>query len=355
MRILVTGHLGYIGTVLTPLLLRAGHEVLGVDTDLYERCTFGGGLPVLPMLRKDIRVLEVEDLAGFEAVVHLAGLSNDPLGDLDPGLTDKINHVASVRLASIAKQAGVGRFVFSSSCSNYGAAGDDFLDETSAFNPVTPYGVSKVATERDVSTMADATFSPTFLRSATAYGVSPRLRFDLVLNNLVAWAYTTKRVYLKSDGTPWRPVVHIEDISRAFLAVLEAPINLIHNQAFNVGRTGENYRIRELADIVHETVPGCSVEYASEAAPDKRCYRVNCNKIAEALPRFQPQWDVRKGVRELYDSYVRFGLTLDDFEGVRYKRVAHIKELIRTGAVDKGLRRSDIVCQERPSVLSVAV
>jgi nucleoside-diphosphate-sugar epimerase len=354
MRILVTGHLGYIGTVLEPMLSRAGHEVLGVDSDLYEQCTFGEGMPCLPTLRKDIRDLEVEDLEGFEAVVHLAGLSNDPLGDLDPALTDSINHLASVRLANIAKQAGVGRFVFSSSCSNYGAAGDDFLNETSAFNPVTPYGVSKVQTEQDVSKMADDTFSPTFLRSATAYGVSPRLRFDLVLNNLVAWAYTTGRVYLKSDGTPWRPVVHIEDISRAFLAVLEAPINLIHNEAFNVGRTEENYRIRELAEIVHQTVPNCKVEYAPEAGPDKRCYRVDCSKIATTLVGFKPQWDVRRGVRELYETYRKYGLMLDDFEGVRYKRIAHIKELIRTGAIDASLRRSDVFSRERPNALAVA-
>jgi len=336
------------------MLLRVGYEVLGVDTDLYERCTFGGDVGPLPTLRKDIRDLEVEDLEGFEAVVHLAGLSNDPLGDLDPALTDSINHVASVRLASVAKQAGVRRFVFSSSCSNYGAGGDDFLNEASAFNPVTPYGLSKVQTEQDVSKMADDTFSPTFLRSATAYGVSPRLRFDLVLNNLVAWAYTTGRVYLKSDGTPWRPVVHIEDISRAFLAVLEAPLGLIHNEAFNVGRTDENYRIRELAEVVHQTVPGCKIEYAADATPDKRCYRVDCSKLAKTLPDFQPQWDVRRGARALYETYRKYGLTLDDFEGVRYRRIAHIKELIRAGVIDASLRQLDTDPRQRPEVLAAA-
>jgi nucleoside-diphosphate-sugar epimerase len=237
MRLLVTGHLGYIGTVMTPLLLKEGHEVVGLDSDLYSRCTFGSGIANVPSIRKDIREVEVSDLKGFEAVLHLAALSNDPLGNLNPDLTFDINHRASVRLAECAKKAGVRRFVFSSSCSNYGAAGDDFLDESSAFNPVTPYGQSKVNVERDLAPMADDRFSPIFLRSATAYGVSPRLRFDLVLNNLTAWAFTTKRVFLKSDGTPWRPITHIEDISRAFAAVVAAPRELVHREAFNVGRT----------------------------------------------------------------------------------------------------------------------
>jgi nucleoside-diphosphate-sugar epimerase len=307
MRILLTGHLGYIGTVLAPMLTRRGHEVLGVDTDLYERCGFGDPAPEISTLRKDIRDLEQRDLRGFDGIAHLAGLSNDPLGDLDPSLTDEINHLASVRLASIAKKAGVRRFVFSSSCSNYGAAGDDLLNESSAFNPVTSYGRSKVAVEYEVAKMADKHFSPTFLRSATAYGVSPRLRFDLVLNNLTAWAFATGKIYLKSDGTPWRPVVHIEDISRAFCAALEAPIEAIHNNSFNVGRTDQNYRIRELAEIVRETVPGCEIEYAPDAGPDKRCYRVDCSKIENELPGFQSQWTARKGAEELYRAYIKTG------------------------------------------------
>jgi nucleoside-diphosphate-sugar epimerase len=337
MRVLVTGHLGYIGTIMTPLLLKQGHEVVGLDSDLYSRCTFGAGIANVPHIHKDVRHVQVSDLKGFEAVIHLAALSNDPLGNLNPQLTYDINHVASVRLAEMAKKAGVKRFVFSSSCSNYGAAGDDFLDESSAFNPVTPYGQSKVYVERDVAPMADDAFSPTFLRSATAYGVSPRLRFDLVLNNLTAWAFTTKKVFLKSDGTPWRPIVHIEDISRAFAAVIGAPRELIHGEAFNVGRTDQNYRMKELAEIVANTVPGCKVEYAPDASPDKRCYRVNCDKIARVLKAFQPQWTAQKGAVELYETYKKFGLTLEEFEGPKYQRIGHIRKLIADGVIDDKL------------------
>ncbi|MEM9093246.1 MAG: SDR family oxidoreductase, partial [Cyanobacteria bacterium P01_F01_bin.53] len=300
MRVLVTGHQGYIGTVLVPMLLAAGHEVSGMDSDLYEACTFGDDIPSIPEVRKDVREATVEDFEGFEAVLHLAGLSNDPLGNLNPDLTHNINYKATVRIAELAKQAGVSRYVFSSSCSNYGAGGEDWLNEESAFNPVTPYGVSKVRSEQDLAKLADDNFSPTYLRNATAFGVSPRLRFDLVLNNLTAWAFTTGRVFIKSDGTPWRPIVHIEDISRAFLAVLHAPKEKIHNEAFNVGRNEDNYQIRELADMVQEIVPNCVVEYAKDAGPDKRCYRVDCSKILRVLPEFQPQWSARKGVEELY-------------------------------------------------------
>lgn len=324
--------------MLVPLLRKAGHELTGLDSNLFERCTFGEGIEAIPSLRKDVRDVTRTDLEGFDAVLHLAGLSNDPLGDLDPELTYEINHLASVRLAELAKEAGVPRFIFSSSCSNYGAGGDDLLDENSAFNPVTPYGISKVRVEQDVSKLADSSFSPTFLRNATAYGVSPRLRFDLVLNNLVAWAYATGKVFIKSDGTPWRPIVHIEDISRAFLAVLEAPLELVHNEAFNVGRSEDNYRIRELAEIVRETVPGTEIEYASDAGPDKRCYRVNCSKIQRVLPSFQPAWNARLGAQELYDTYRRIGLRVEDFEGVKYKRIAHIRHLITEGTLDAKLR-----------------
>jgi nucleoside-diphosphate-sugar epimerase len=338
MRVLVTGHKGYIGTILVPMLLAAGHETVGFDSDLYERSTFGDGIAEIPEIRKDIRDVEKSDLEGFDAVLHLAGLSNDPLGNLNPNLTYEINHQASVRIAELSKQAGVSRYIFSSSCSNYGAGGEDLLNEESAFNPVTPYGESKVKVEQDVSKLADDNFSPTFLRNSTAYGVSPRLRFDLVLNNLVAWAFTTGKVFIKSDGTPWRPIVHIEDISRAFVAVLEAPREAIHNDAFNVGRNEDNYRIRELADIVKETVPGCQIEYAEDAGPDKRCYRVDCSKILRVVPAFKPQWNARKGAQELLDAYKKIGLTLEEFEGPKYQRIAHIKQLLSSNLLDDNLR-----------------
>jgi nucleoside-diphosphate-sugar epimerase len=323
---------------MVPLLLSAGYEVVGLDSDLFKGSTFGTGIQEIPELKKDIRDVEAADLVGFDAVLHLAALSNDPLGNLRPDLTYEINHAASVRLATLAKQVGVERFIFSSSCSNYGAGGDDWLTEESAFNPVTPYGISKVKTEQDVSQLADDDFSPTFLRNATAYGVSPRLRFDLVLNNLVAWAFTTGQVYIKSDGTPWRPIVHIEDISQAFIAVLKAPREVIHNQAFNVGRNEDNYRIHELAEIVQQTVPGCQIEYAPNAGPDKRCYRVDCSKITQMLPDFQPQWNARKGAKELYQTYQNIGLTLEEFEGPRYQRIAHIQQLLSTEQIDETLR-----------------
>ncbi|NJC98964.1 MAG: NAD-dependent dehydratase [Anaerolineales bacterium] len=339
MRILVTGDRGYIGTVLVPMLMAEGHEVIGLDSDLYQRCTFGEGLPENKTIRKDLRDVEAADLEGFDAVMHLAALSNDPLGNLNPDLTYDINYHASVKLAQLAKQVGVPRYIFSSSCSTYGAAsGDQMLTEDAEFNPVTPYGESKVFVERDVAQLADDNFSPVFLRNATAYGVSPRLRFDIVLNNLVAWAYSTGKVLIKSDGTPWRPIIHIEDISRAFIAALNAPREVIHNQAFNVGRNDQNYRIREIADIVKETVPGCEIEYAQDAGPDKRSYRVDFTKIAEKLPEFQPQWDARKGAQELYEAYRKVDLKLDEFEGPKYKRIDHIKQLLGNGTLDSTLR-----------------
>lgn len=342
MRILVTGHNGYIGTVLSPMLIAEGFVIVGLDSDLYANCTFGEGLPQIPEIKKDIRDVEASDLEGFDAIIHLAALSNDPLGNLNPALTYEINHQASVRLAQMAKEAGVPRFLFSSSCSTYGAAGDAILTEEAEFNPVTPYGYSKVLVERDVAEFADEHFSPVFLRNATAYGVSPRHRFDIVLNNLVAWAYTTGLVYLKSDGSPWRPIVHIEDISRAFIAALNAPRDVIHNQAFNVGINAENYRIRELADIVKEVVPGCRVEYAPDAEPDKRSYRVDFSKIERVLPEFKPKWNARQGARELYEAYQKYGVKLEEFEGPRYKRIDHIKQLLDLGQLDESLRRRKV-------------
>ena len=340
MRILVTGHNGYVGTIMVPMLVKAGHEVVGYDTNLYQAATFGDDIHkvVIVEVDKDIRDIELADLDGFDAVIHLAGLSNDPLGDLNPELTLKINYEASVRLARLAKAAGIERFIFSSSCSNYGAGGDDLIDEESPFRPVTPYGRSKVMVEKDVAELADENFSPTFLRSCTAYGVSPRLRFDLVLNNLVAWAYTTGLVFLKSDGTPWRPILHIEDMSQAFLAALLAPRESVHNEAFNVGRSQENYRISELAEIVAETVPGSRIEYADDASPDKRCYRVNSDKIITTLPDFTPKWNARLGAQELYEAYQKVGLRQEEFEGPRYRRIHHIKYLMDNGYLNQDLR-----------------
>lgn len=338
MKVLVTGHKGYIGTVLTPLLTAAGHEVHGLDSDLFRRCTYGGMSPDVPETIKDVRDAEIGDVRGFDAVLHLAGLSNDPLGDLDPDLTYAINHRASVRLAELCKEAGVERFVFSSSCSNYGAGSDDLLDEEGALNPVTAYGKSKVMVERDVSPLASDAFTPVYLRNATAYGISPRLRFDLVLNNLTAWAHCTGKVHLKSDGSAWRPLVHIEDISRAFLAVMEAPKDVVHDRAFNVGVPGENFRIREVAEVVKETVPDAELRFAEGASADTRNYRVDCTLLPKVVPAYQPQWTVAKGVKELYDGYRKVDVTLEEFEGQRYKRVDHIRKLISEGLLDERLR-----------------
>jgi nucleoside-diphosphate-sugar epimerase len=337
-RVLVTGHKGYIGTAMVPMLQQEGYEVVGLDSDLYRNSTYGTTLPVVRELIKDIRDIEKDDLKGIDAIIHLAGLSNDMLGDLNPALTYEINHAASVRLAAMAKEIGIRRYVFASSCSNYGAAGDGMQNEGAELNPVTPYAASKVMVERDVSLLADDTFTPVFMRNATAYGISPRMRFDIVLNNLTAWAYTTGDIVLKSDGTPWRPLVHIEDISRAAIGALEAPAESVHNQAFNVGRNSENYQMCQLAEVVRDTVPDCEIRFADGAEPDKRNYRVDFSKYAATFPGHELRWDVRKGARQIYDSYRRYGLQKDEYEGPRYKRIAQIKQLLSTGQLDQTLR-----------------
>ena len=338
MRVLVTGHRGFIGSVMVPLLLQAGHDVVGLDTDYYRDCDFLPASAQVPALWKDIRETERSDVAGFDAIIHLAALSNDPLSDLDPELTFDINHRATVRLARLARDSGVQRFIFSSSCSNYGASGDRLLDETAEFNPVTPYGVSKVRAEQELLELASDDFSPVLLRSATAYGVSPRLRCDIVLNNLTAWAVATGKVLIKSDGMAWRPIVHVEDIGRAFVAALDAPRAAVHAEAFNVGRPEENYRIRELAEIVRNTVPGCVIEYAGGASADVRNYRVDASKIARVLPAFRPQWTAPEGAAQLYRAFSDARITVDDFEGSRFRRIGQITRLLNTNRVDKSLR-----------------
>jgi nucleoside-diphosphate-sugar epimerase len=350
MRVLVTGHHGYIGAVLVRMLTASGYEVVGLDSDFFVQNRFVGKVVETSSLCKDLRDIELDDFGRIDAVLHLAALSNDPLGDLNPDLTYEINYQGSIMLARLAKEAGISRFIFSSSCSMYGAAGSQMLDENAHFNPVTPYAESKVRVEQELPSLADSNFSPVFLRNTTAYGVSPFMRFDVVLNNLVAWAYTTGRVLIQSDGTPWRPLIHIEDICRAFIAVLEAPREAIHNQAFNVGITEENYQVRDLAAVVREIVPGCKIEYSANGGPDPRSYRVDFSKIKNALPGFQPKWNVRRGAQELYDACREASLTLEDFEGPRFKRITHIRKLLAAGRLDSQLRWTSA----RPAPLTAA-
>ncbi len=338
-RILVTGHRGYIGCRLVPLLQDAGYDVTGVDADLYRECTFGSAPVPAPGCVVDIRDVTLSQLYGHDAVIHLAGLSNDPLGDLDPTLTHEINLRATVRLAKLAKEAGVRRFVFSSSCSNYGAAGEGWLTEASPLNPVTPYATSKMKSEEELDKLADADFSPTYLRSGTAYGASPRIRFDLVVNNLTAWAVATGEVRLKSDGSAWRPLVHAEDMARAFVCAISAERSAVHRKAFNVGRNEDCVQIRHVAAMVEAAIPTAKIVFSPEKIVDTRTYRVDCTKIKSI--GFAPRWSLERGIAELRDAFVENDVKVADFEGARYQRVAHIRHLISTGKLTPSLRRTE--------------
>jgi len=339
MKILLTGHHGFIGSVCGPLLMDAGHEVVGLDTLLYRDCDLASvEAPSIPALAADVRDVTSDQLSGFDAIVHLAALSNDPIGDFSPELTREINFEATVSLARAAREAGVRRFVFSSSCSMYGTSSDDPVDETATLKPLTAYAESKVRSEEALAELAGPDFAPVSMRNATAYGVSARLRVDLVLNNLVGWAYTTGKVKIMSDGTPWRPLIHIEDISRAALAALEAPEGLVRGEAFNVGREDENYQVRQLGDIVQAVVTDSEVEYAGSGDPDPRSYRVSFEKLARSFPELELTWTARAGAQQLNDAYRAADLTLEEFESDRFIRLKRLRLLLERGNLDEQLR-----------------
>ena len=339
MRVLVTGHDGYIGSVLAPMVQEAGHDVVGLDTFYYRGCDFGNPIELEPALGIDVRDISPASLGDFDAVVHLAALSNDPLGDLNVDWTYAINRDGTITLARAAREAGVRRFVFASSCSMYGAAeGEIALTENAPLRPLTPYAESKVAAEAALRELAGDDFLPVFMRNATAYGVSPRLRLDIVLNNLVAWAHTTGAIRLQSDGMSWRPLVHVRDIARATIALLEAPDEVVRGEAFNIGSEKQNYRIRELAEIVHARLPRCEITFAEGASPDPRSYRVDFSKFDAAFPECQLEWTAERGTDELVRAYESVALTLGDFEGHRYIRLNQLKRLMNANALDESLR-----------------
>lgn len=337
-RVLITGHQGYVGSVMTPLFVKAGCEVVGLDTGYFAECTLVPDALTVPTVQKDLRDLEPADLEGFEAVVHLAALSNDPIGNLNAAWTQAINLRASIRLAELAKAAGVRRFLFSSSCIMYGMSEASVVTEQSPLDPKTAYARSKVEAEQAISALADASFSPTFLRNGTIYGLSPRMRFDTVLNDLVGSAVATGTVVLYSDGKPWRPVAHVQDIARAFLHVLEAPIERVHNQAFNNGEERMNHQIRELAEVVVRTVPGARLECLASPAADQRTYQTDFSKFACAFPDFAFQWTVERGAQELYEAFRSVGLTHEDFLDRRFTRLAWLRYLLDSGRLDQSLR-----------------
>jgi len=339
MNVLVTGNNGYIGSMLTHLLLEKGYQVTGLDTSYYRGCEFNElHYPQINQINRDLRAVSKRDLENIDAIIHLAALSNDPLSELNARLTDEINYQATVKIANLAKESGIRRFIYASSCSMYGIAGDDAVTEDSPLAPVTSYAISKAKSEEALSKMADEDFSPVFLRASTVYGIAPMLRCDLVVNNLVGWAYTTGKIRIMSDGTPWRPTIHVEDLSRAYIACLEAPIEVIHNEAFNVGQNKENYQIRDMANVVKRIIPGCEVEYTYEHGSDSRTYKVSFDKISTGLKGFfNPEWDIDKGMRQLYEAYQTHGLTYEEFIGNKYIRLNQLKNLVQQERLDNNL------------------